>query len=106
MPRTKAHLQFQKWGEEYGSIYSLVLGTQVMIVLNTAEAVRDLMDKRSAIYSSRPKMHLAQDLLSGGLRFQLQVSITSGGFCTRYYHANEEPLCGINAGSRTGKRGA
>lgn len=40
-------------------IYSLIMGTQVMIVLSSDRAVRDLLDKRSANYSSRPEMYLA-----------------------------------------------
>ncbi|KAF2852521.1 cytochrome P450 [Plenodomus tracheiphilus IPT5] len=70
MPKEKPHLQFQKWAEEYGPIYSLILGTKVMIVLNTDQAVKDLLDKRSGIYSSRPEMYIGQ-VVSGGLRILL-----------------------------------
>lgn len=70
MPKEKAHLQFQKWAQEYGPIYSLILGTKVMIVLNSDQAVKDLLDKRSGIYSSRPEMYIGQ-LVSGGLRMLL-----------------------------------
>ena len=45
MPKQKAHLQFQKWAQEYGPVYSLVLGTKVMIVLSSGQAVKDLLDK-------------------------------------------------------------
>ncbi|OQV08527.1 hypothetical protein CLAIMM_12785 [Cladophialophora immunda] len=62
------HRQFQKWAEEYGPIYSLILGTKTYIVLNTDAAVKDLLDKRSAMYSSRPEMYMAHDIASGGLR--------------------------------------
>ncbi|KAI1748991.1 cytochrome P450 [Xylaria castorea] len=68
MPKEKGHLQFQKWAAEYGPIYSLILGTQVMIVLSSDEAVKDLLDKRSGIYSSRPDMYLSQNIASGGFR--------------------------------------
>ncbi|KAI0146818.1 cytochrome P450 [Xylariaceae sp. FL1272] len=71
MPKEKGHLQFQKWAEQYGPIYSLVLGTKVMVILSTDQAVKDLLDKRSAIYSSRPDMYLAQDIASGGLQIAL-----------------------------------
>ncbi|KAK8129580.1 hypothetical protein PG999_001960 [Apiospora kogelbergensis] len=70
MPKEKAHLQFQKWAEEYGPIYSLILGTQVMIVLSSDQAIKDLLDKRSAIYSSRPEMYLG-NIVSGGFRVLL-----------------------------------
>lgn len=72
MPKGKAHLQFQKWAETYGPVYSLMLGTKVMIVLNSDVAVKDLLDRRSSIYSSRPDMYIA-NIASGGLRFSLLV---------------------------------
>lgn len=73
MPKEKPHLQFQKWAEEYGPVYSLILGTKVMIVLSSDQAVKDLLDKRSGIYSSRPDMYLGQ-IVSNGFRMLLMVS--------------------------------
>ena len=73
MPKEKPHLQFQKWAEEYGPVYSLILGTKVMVVLSSDQAVKDLLDKRSGIYSSRPDMYLGQ-IVSGGCRMLLMVS--------------------------------
>jgi hypothetical protein len=35
-----SHLQFQTWAREYGPIYSLILGTKVIIVLSSSEVVR------------------------------------------------------------------
>ncbi|KAL1865421.1 hypothetical protein VTK73DRAFT_5265 [Phialemonium thermophilum] len=70
MPKEKGHLQFQKWAEEYGPVYSLILGTKVMIVLSSDQAIKDLLDKRSGIYSSRPEMYLGQ-IISGGFRVLL-----------------------------------
>ena len=72
MPKEKAHLQFQKWAEEYGPVYSLVLGMKVMVVLSSDQAIKDLLDKRSGIYSSRPEMYLGQ-IISGGYRVLLMV---------------------------------
>ncbi|KAL2831569.1 cytochrome P450 [Aspergillus cavernicola] len=68
MPTQDAHLQFEKWAREYGPIYSLMLGTQCLIVLSSDVAVKDLLDKRSAIYSDRQEMYIGQVLCSGGLR--------------------------------------
>jgi hypothetical protein len=75
IPNKKAHLQFQKWAEEYGPVYSLILGTKVMIVLSSDQAIKDLLDKRSNIYSSRPEMYLGQ-IVSGGFRMLLMVNLT------------------------------
>ena len=77
IPQEKRHLQFEKWAREYGSIYSLILGTKVMIVLNSDLAIKDLLDKRGAIYSSRPEAYIAQDILSSGLRILFMVFLPS-----------------------------
>jgi cytochrome P450 len=69
MPSRDAHIQFQKWAQEYGPVYSLILGTKTLIVLSSDVAVKDLLDKRSGIYSDRQDMYIGQTLCSGGLRF-------------------------------------
>jgi hypothetical protein len=74
IPSEKRYLQFQKWAEEYGPVYSLMLGSKVMIVLSSDVVIKDLVDKRGAIYSSRPEAYIAQDVLSGGLRPLFMVS--------------------------------
>ncbi|PQE23130.1 cytochrome P450 protein [Rutstroemia sp. NJR-2017a WRK4] len=75
IPRKKAHLQVQRWAQEYGPIYSLILGTKVLIVLSTDQAVKNLLDKRGSIYSSRPERYIAQDIISGGGRVVLMVEL-------------------------------
>ncbi|KAF2820123.1 cytochrome P450 [Ophiobolus disseminans] len=47
--------RFKDWSEQYGEVFSLKIGKGTMIVLNSRRAVHDLIDKRSAIYSSRPQ---------------------------------------------------
>jgi hypothetical protein len=42
MPTRDAHLQFEAWANQYGPVYSLILGTKTMIVLNTHEAVKGM----------------------------------------------------------------
>lgn len=75
MPSRDVHLQFEKWAREYGPIYSLMLGTKCLIVLSNAEAVKDLLDRKSGIYSDRQEMYIGQDLCSGGLRMLMMVCI-------------------------------
>ncbi|KAI8932356.1 hypothetical protein NX059_010548 [Plenodomus lindquistii] len=87
MPKEKGHLQFQKWAQEYGPIYSLILGTKVMIVLNSDQAIKDLLDKRSGIYSSRPEMYIGQ-LVSGGLRMVLMKYGDTWRMIRRIVHNN------------------
>lgn len=77
MPMHDPHLQFQKWAQEYGPIYSLILGTKVMIVLSKDYVMKDLLDKRSAIYSSRPDLYIMQTIMSGGHRMLITVGVRS-----------------------------
>jgi len=74
MPRKDAHLQFEKWAREYGPVYSLILGTKTLVVLSSDKAVKDLLDKKSGIYSHRPEMYIGQTLCSGDLRVLMMVS--------------------------------
>jgi hypothetical protein len=73
MPSRDAHLQFEKWAREYGPVYSLILGTKCLIVLSSDEAVKELLDKRSGIYSHRQEMYIGQTLCSGDLRLLMMV---------------------------------
>ncbi|KAI1613495.1 cytochrome p450 monooxygenase [Exophiala viscosa] len=68
MPTKRPHLQFQKWAEEYGPVYSLMLGTKPTIILSSDVAIKDLLDKRGGIYSDRPDMFISQRVASGGHR--------------------------------------
>ena len=74
MPSRDAHLQFTKWAREYGPIYSLILGTKTLIVLSSPEAVKELLDRRSGLYSDRQEMYVGQTLCSGDLRILMMVS--------------------------------
>lgn len=73
MPTRDAHLQFEKWAREYGPVYSLILGTKVLIVLSSDTAVKELLDRRSGIYSDRQDMYIGQTLCSGDLRLLMMV---------------------------------
>ena len=52
-----------------------MLGTQVYVVLSADYAIRDLVDKRGPIYSSRPDLYIAQHIVSGGLRILFMVRL-------------------------------
>lgn len=71
LPSKDIHVHFRKWAEQYGDIYSVTLGNQHMVVLNSPRAVKDLLDLRSNNYSSRPEMYVGQTLISGGYRLVL-----------------------------------
>lgn len=68
MPKRDLHLQLRKWADQYGPVFSLILGTQTLVVLSSDQAVKDLLDKKSNIYSDRPELYVGQKLASGSLR--------------------------------------
>ena len=85
MPTRDGHLQFEKWAREYGPVYSLMLGTKVLIVLSSDEAVKELLDRRSGIYSDRQDMYVGQTLCSGDLRLLMMVSEIVSGSCKNHF---------------------
>ncbi|KAJ6011550.1 cytochrome P450 [Penicillium sp. IBT 35674x] len=68
IPLTGLHAKFLQWGETYGGIFSLKMGSGTMIVLFDRKAVHDLVDKKGVIYSERPKNHVA-DIVTHGDSF-------------------------------------
>lgn len=49
-------------------MYLTALG-QPILVLNSLKAVTELLDSRPSIYSGRPRMIMAQEIMSGNLAF-------------------------------------
>jgi hypothetical protein len=61
-PKEKAWLTYRALNERYGDVvYLEALGTKLLI-LGTSTAVNDLMDRRSAVYSSRSSPVMKNDL--------------------------------------------
>lgn len=56
------------WAKTHGDVFYTKIGGSDWIWLSSPQAIRDLMDKRSAIYSSRPPAPMVQDVASGGRR--------------------------------------
>lgn len=54
-----------------------MMGTKTIIVLNNDQVVKDLLDKRSAIYSDRMEMYTIGEIASGGLRMLTMVGSVS-----------------------------
>ena len=61
--------QIIQWAREYGEIYRIRLGFSDWYMLCSPQAVKDIMDRQSAITSSRPPQPVAQGALSKDLRF-------------------------------------
>ncbi|XHG08273.1 hypothetical protein AWENTII_011383 [Aspergillus wentii] len=63
--------QMVQWAREFGEVYRVRLAYNDWYMLNSPEAVKEIMDKNSAVTSSRTPMPVASDALSGGMRFLL-----------------------------------
>ncbi|KAL1938291.1 hypothetical protein VTO73DRAFT_11742 [Trametes versicolor] len=63
LPLTFADRAFQEWGKTFGDVVYFEIFRTRAIVLNSIEAARDLLDKRSATYSDRPRLVLLMEML-------------------------------------------
>jgi hypothetical protein len=64
LPQENSWRTYAQWSKQYGPIFSL---RDTIVILGNHEAARDLLDKRSNIYSSRPHLVTCGDCVSKGL---------------------------------------
>lgn len=64
----KPWLWFQELSKQYGDVVYLQMGPTPTIILGSAQAAWDLLERRGAKYSSRPRFIMGGELLSGGMR--------------------------------------
>ncbi|PVH78054.1 cytochrome P450 [Cadophora sp. DSE1049] len=57
--------------EKYGEMFTVKFGGTTWVFLNSSRVVTDLLERRAAIYSSRPPFPMTQDIMSGGSRIVL-----------------------------------
>lgn len=68
LPTVKPYMKFAEWGKTYGPIYSLMVGSNPLIMLQSHKVAKDLLDKSGSNYSSRPDLYILSDIASRGLR--------------------------------------
>jgi hypothetical protein len=52
-----------------GELIYLNAGGQPIVVLNSQRVAADLLDRRAGIYSDRPRLIVANEIMGGGLAF-------------------------------------
>ena len=62
MPKTYYWLTFADWAKQYGDIIHMNMLGKHYIILDSFEAVEELLEKRSATYSDRPRMPMVNEL--------------------------------------------
>ena len=63
---TDVFRRFTEWARQYGGIFSLKLGPGTAVVISSPALVKDLLDRRSTIYSSRPPSYVSNELITRG----------------------------------------
>ncbi|KIX02156.1 uncharacterized protein Z518_08095 [Rhinocladiella mackenziei CBS 650.93] len=65
---TKFHRKeyISEWAKEYGGIYSVKFGPGTAIVLTDRRLVKELLDKKSSIFSGRPTSYVSGDIITSG----------------------------------------
>ncbi|KAF8263059.1 cytochrome P450 [Lactarius quietus] len=78
-------ITYRKWSEELGSdiLHINQLGSH-LIILNSAKAANDLLDKHSSVYSDRPPLVVMQDL------FKLDFNFGAAPYGPVWRHSRRE----------------
>ncbi|CAL1696588.1 unnamed protein product [Somion occarium] len=62
-----AWVTFAEWKHQYGPLVYMSVAGQNMVVMNTHKVAADLLDRRAAVYSDRPRLVVASEILTGSL---------------------------------------
>ncbi|KAK4184782.1 O-methylsterigmatocystin oxidoreductase [Podospora australis] len=63
-----APVVFRQWALEYGDVFKIRVGWYDWVVINTPDAVREILEKQSLSTSSKPPSPLGHDVVTGGNR--------------------------------------
>ncbi|TFY82542.1 hypothetical protein EWM64_g1477 [Hericium alpestre] len=63
MPNEKQHLTFCHWADQWGGIIYLKILGQPMIIINSLQAANDMLEKKSNLYSDRPLLEMAGEIV-------------------------------------------
>ncbi|KAL8921016.1 MAG: hypothetical protein Q9208_005907 [Pyrenodesmia sp. 3 TL-2023] len=64
----KAPTIFRKWALEYGDVFKIRVGWYDWVVINTPEAIREILEKQAVATSSKAPSPLGHDVVTGGKR--------------------------------------
>ncbi|KAG6827613.1 hypothetical protein H0H92_011103 [Tricholoma furcatifolium] len=63
LPSEQEWVTFAQWGQEFGEICSATVFGQPMIIVNSAKAAHEMLNKKSNIYSDRPVLEMGGNLV-------------------------------------------
>ncbi|KJZ74418.1 hypothetical protein HIM_06228 [Hirsutella minnesotensis 3608] len=59
---------FKKWHDKHGPLVLLHYGQRRVLSINSPQIAHDLLNRRSANYSARPRFIIANELMTGGMQ--------------------------------------
>ncbi|KAG0709796.1 cytochrome P450 [Suillus ampliporus] len=63
IPHVRPWLTFAEWGKKYGDISHVEVLGQHIVVLNSVKVAMEMLDKKSSMYSDRPVLPMAGELV-------------------------------------------
>lgn len=72
LPKRRQFEEFYRWSKEYGPVMYLDMAGQPFIVLSSHQAAQDLLSRRSARYSDRPRRVMCGELVTKGMHMLLR----------------------------------
>ncbi|KAH8698126.1 putative cytochrome P450 oxidoreductase [Phaeosphaeriaceae sp. PMI808] len=66
IPGAYTHIQFTEWAKQYGKLYMLKVGNANMAVITDRRLIKEVIDRKSAIYSHRPHSYVSHELITKG----------------------------------------
>lgn len=64
----KAPTLFRQWAQEYGEIFKIRVGWYNWVVINSPEAIREILEKQAVKTSSKAPSPMGHDIVTGGKR--------------------------------------
>lgn len=64
----KAPTLFRQWAQEHGEIFKIRVGWYNWVVINTPEAIREILEKQAVKTSSKAPSPMGHDIVTGGKR--------------------------------------
>lgn len=77
--------RFRQWAKEYGGIFSLKIGSGTAIVITSPDLIKQLVDKKSNVYSRRPPNHVG-GIIGGGDHVLLMQYSDQWRTCRKLIH--------------------
>lgn len=82
-----------KWSKEYGGIFSLKRFNNTTLVISDWKYIKNLLDKKSTIYSSRPQSLVADLITRGDHVLMMQYGLTWRTMRKLIHQTLMEPMC-------------